>query len=129
MSKAFIINSFRGGLSDYEDKGLPGCFKFAKNLDIRKEADTLTCGQALEDEGLIASQSESLSVSPSASLSYSPSYSPSASPSTTASHSASPSPSASPSLSPSPTASSSPSPSPNVEFLCESTVLEIFVLT
>lgn len=123
----YEITSFRGGLSDYEDKGIPGSFKFGANLDIRKRKDSLTCNQALVDEGIRSSSSPSLSQSPSASPSSSVSLSPSASASKTPSVSASPSPSpsktasmsASPSLSPSlsPSASSSPShsvsPSPS----------------
>lgn len=101
---AYIIKSFRGGLSDYEDKGTPGSFKFGYNLDIRKKKDSLSCGQALIDEG-ISQSSPSSSQSPSASTS------PSASPSATPSPSASQSPSASPSSSPSPSTGESPSPS------------------
>ncbi len=46
---SYIIKSFKGGLSDYEDKGVEGAFKFGKNLNIRKKADTLSCNQALLD--------------------------------------------------------------------------------
>lgn len=109
----YVINSFRG-LSDYGDKGIAGAFKFGSNLDVRKTDDSLTCEQALEEEGIIASQSASLSVSPSGSLSFSPSLSPSASASPTPSPSASISPSLSGSLSPSTTGSSSISLSPSV---------------
>lgn len=111
---AYFIKSFEGGLSSFNDRGIRGAFKFASNIDIRKANDTLTCGQALEDEGLLGtshsqspSLSQSTSLSPSSSTSASPS--PSNSPSKSASPSASGSRSASKSLSPS--ASSSPSSS------------------
>ena len=110
---AFEIKYWNGGLSDEEDKGIRGAFKFGSNLDLHRETDSLKCGQALVDEGLASSHSPSLSVSPSASVSRSPSPSPSASSSPTPSPSASVSPSASKSLSPSVTPSSSESPSPS----------------
>lgn len=47
----FELKSFVGGLSDYEDKGIKGAFKFGSALDIRKKADSLSCQQALVDEG------------------------------------------------------------------------------
>lgn len=99
-----VLDSFRAGLSDFNDKGVKGSFKFGYNLDIRKKADTLSAGQALVDEG-IDQGSPSASVSPSAS------QSPSSSQSATASPSASTSPSSSPSSSPSPSTGISPSPS------------------
>lgn len=106
--------SFEGGISSFADRGIRGAFKFASGIDIRKAVDTLSCGQALEDEGLFdtshsqsPSLSQSTSQSPSASTSSSPS--PSNSPSKSASPSASASKSASKSLSPS--ASASPSSS------------------
>ena len=101
----YLINSARGGISSYEDKGELGSFKFASNLDIRKKTYSISAGQALVDEGLDTGSSPSASVSPSASTS------PSASPSTTASPSASTSPSSSPSHSPSPSTGISDSPS------------------
>lgn len=111
----YILKSFRGALSDEEDKGLTGSFKFGKNLDIRKRVDSLSATQDLVDEGLITSASPSASPSPSSSPSpsASPSPTPSSSPSASTSHSASPSPSSSPSLSPSTTPSSSISASPS----------------
>jgi hypothetical protein len=115
--KCYEISSFRGGISDYSDKGISGAFKFGTNLDIRKINDSLSCGQALVEEGLHGSQSPSSSPSPSASISLSPSVSESASASTTpslsGSDSASPSPSASKSSSPSTTESFSTSASPS----------------
>ena len=113
---AYEIKSFRG-LSDYEDKGIPGAFKFGANLDVRKVTDSLSANQDLVEEGLLTSHSPSASVSPSSSVSRSPSPSdsPSASPSTGESPSPSTTTSLSPSLSPSvtPSASVSPSPSPS----------------
>jgi hypothetical protein len=47
---SFLIKSFKGGISDYEDKGIAGSFKYAKNIDIRKRRDTLSAGQALADD-------------------------------------------------------------------------------
>jgi len=46
----FIINKFSGGISDYEDRGILGSFKYAQNIDIRKRKDTLSCNQALTDD-------------------------------------------------------------------------------
>lgn len=113
MSK-YLIKSFRDNVSDYEDKGIPGAFKFGSNLDIRKDVDSLSCTQALIDEGTIDSRSASSSVSPSSTLSASPSLSASASSSPTPSPSASASQSLSISLSPSTTASASISLSPSL---------------
>lgn len=111
--------SFEGGLSSFNDRGVRGAFKFAKNIDIRKANDTLSCGQALKEEGLFdfshsssASVSQSASQSPSSSASSSPS--PSNSPSKSASPSSSASRSASKSQSPSPSASPSSSVSPSL---------------
>lgn len=110
----FLIKSFRGGISPYEDKGLPGAFKFAKNADIRKVTDSFSANQALVEIGLLDySRSPSASQSPSTSVSSSASPSTSASASSTPSPSASASPSVSASLSASPTPSRSTSPSPS----------------
>jgi hypothetical protein len=46
----YEIKHFSGGLSDWEDRGVTGAFKFGKNLDIRKQIDSLTCAQDLEGE-------------------------------------------------------------------------------
>ena len=46
----YKINSYRGALSDYEDKGIAGSFKFGTDIDVRKEKDTLSATQALVDE-------------------------------------------------------------------------------
>ena len=45
----FLTKSFTG-LSDFENKGVAGTFKFGKNLDVRKEMDSLSCQQALVDD-------------------------------------------------------------------------------
>ena len=47
--KLFLTKSFTG-LSDYENKGVAGRFKFGQNLDVRKDTDSLSCGQALTDD-------------------------------------------------------------------------------
>jgi len=106
----YELTSFNGGTSDYEDRGVKGAFKFGANLDIRKRKDTLSCGQALIDEG-VTLESASPSISPSASVSPSSSPSPSQSPSPSPSSSVSPSLSSSASVSPSASTSVSPSAS------------------
>ena len=117
-----VDKSWEGGVSSFADRGIRGSFKFASNIDIRKVNDTLTCQQALKEEGLFGtshsqspsvSQSASQSPSRSASASHSPSesVSPSASPSASGSRSASAS--LSPSASASPSSSVSPSLSPS----------------
>lgn len=127
---ALEVKSFEGGVSTFADRGIKGAFKFASGIDIRKVNDTLTCQQALKDEGVFGtshssspSVSQSASISPSSSnsashspsLSNSPSQSPSASASRSVSASASPSGSASPSSSES--ASLSPSAGLNDVFV------------
>lgn len=125
---------FNGGISNHNDRGIRGSFKFGTNLDIRKANDTLSCGQALKEEGLFGvshssspslSQSPSLSPSSSVSSSLSPSNSPSksASPSGSASRSASKSASPSASASPSGSASASPSASAGLNNVYEDLVL------
>jgi len=129
----YQITKFSGGLSDYDNRGISGSFKMGRNLDIRKEVDSLSCNQALFDLGdkiTSASQSPSASLSPSASTSPSisrslspsaslspslgsASLSPSASLSRSPSSSKSPSSSLSPSSSKSPSSSASSSPSPS----------------
>ena len=47
----FEIKSFRGGKSDYSDRGIYGSFKQGKNLNIRGSQDVLVCNQALVDDG------------------------------------------------------------------------------
>lgn len=48
---SFVLKSFSGGESDYDDKGISGAFKRGQNLDIRKPIDSLSCNQALIQEG------------------------------------------------------------------------------
>ena len=47
---SYLIDSFRGGISEYEDKGISGAFKHAKAIDIRKKVDSISCQQALVEE-------------------------------------------------------------------------------
>jgi len=47
----FELKSFRGGKSDYKDRGLAGSFWIGKNLDIHGTEDVLTCNQALIADG------------------------------------------------------------------------------
>jgi hypothetical protein len=116
----YEIKNFTG-LSDYEDRGIVGAFKFGANLSVRKAIDSLSAGQALKEEGLnaahssSASKSASPSLTVSASISSTPSASISASPSGSTGISDSPSftPSSSTSKSPSNTQSSSVSLSPS----------------
>lgn len=49
MSK-YILKKFKGGISDWEEEGIKGAFKFARNLDIRKKRDTLSVKQGLTDD-------------------------------------------------------------------------------
>src|SRR3990167_3260098 len=46
---SYIIKSFRGGVSDENDKGIPGSFKHGYALDIHKKSDSLTCKQTMAD--------------------------------------------------------------------------------
>jgi len=50
MANLFKIKSFRGGISDWENIGVQGAFKFGSNLSIRRDTDSLTCNQALSDD-------------------------------------------------------------------------------
>lgn len=50
MVANYNIKSFRGGLSDEEDKGIKGSFKYGQCLNIHKKADTLSCNQAMKKE-------------------------------------------------------------------------------
>lgn len=49
MPQAFTIKSFKGGISDWEDKGIRGAFKLGSALSIRRRRDSLYCNQALTD--------------------------------------------------------------------------------
>ncbi len=131
----YKVESFEGGISSFSNKGTHGAFKFGSNLDIRKVVDTLSCGQALKEEGLFGvshSQSSSISQSPSlspsasesASRSPSGSSSTSQSPSGSASKSSSASASPSGSLSPSASVSASPSPSAGLYSVYEDLVIK-----
>lgn len=46
----YKLDTFVGGQSDYENKGIAGSFKNGLALDIRKSRDSLTCQQALMDD-------------------------------------------------------------------------------
>lgn len=48
-TSSFLIQSF-SGLSDFEDKGSRGAFKFGSGLDVRRRRDTLKAGQALAND-------------------------------------------------------------------------------
>lgn len=43
----YIIDNFRGGVSDEDDKGIKGSFKYGYSLNIHKRRDSLTCNQAM----------------------------------------------------------------------------------
>ena len=43
----YIIKSFRGGVSDENDKGVPGSFKHGYGLSIHKRNDSLSCGSTM----------------------------------------------------------------------------------
>lgn len=47
MPQVFTIKSFKGGISDWEDKGIRGAFKAGTALSIRRRRDSLYCNQAL----------------------------------------------------------------------------------
>lgn len=47
---SFVLKSFKG-LSDFEDRGITGAFKDGINLSVRKKIDSLSCNQALVQEG------------------------------------------------------------------------------
>lgn len=47
---SFVIEKFNGGLSDFEDRGIQGAYKFASNIDPRKKRDSISAGQALTDD-------------------------------------------------------------------------------
>ena len=47
----YELKSFKGGKSDYEDRGIYGSFKKSKNLDIRGVDDVITCNYALVADG------------------------------------------------------------------------------
>lgn len=43
----YIIKTFRGGVSDENDKGIAGSFKHGYGLDIHKRNDSLSCGSTM----------------------------------------------------------------------------------
>lgn len=43
----YIINTFRGGQSDEDTRGVEGSFKYGHALDIHKRTDSLSCKQAM----------------------------------------------------------------------------------
>src|SRR5574337_1571516 len=45
--RTYTIKSWKGGFSDYEDKGIAGAFKWANGVDPRKRRDTISCQQAI----------------------------------------------------------------------------------
>ena len=48
--RVYTNKTFRGGISDEEDKGIRGSFKFGRALDIHKKIDSLSCQQAMRME-------------------------------------------------------------------------------
>lgn len=50
MLKSYTIKNFRGGISDENNRGIEGSFKFGYGLSIRARESVLTCGQALVKE-------------------------------------------------------------------------------
>lgn len=44
----WIIRSFRGGMSDEDNVGIKGSYKFGYGLDIHKRRDSLSCMQAMK---------------------------------------------------------------------------------
>lgn len=50
MPIPYLINTFRGGISDEDDKGISGSFKYGHALDIHKRGDTLSADQAMLTE-------------------------------------------------------------------------------
>lgn len=43
----YIIDSFRGGISDEQTRGIKGAFKYAYGVDIHKRRDSLSCNWAM----------------------------------------------------------------------------------
>lgn len=50
MNNIFELKSFRGGISDYENVGIAGSFKYGESLDIRRSVDALYCQQDITDD-------------------------------------------------------------------------------
>lgn len=49
MYTPYIINRFRGGISDESNKGVNGSFKHGYGLNIHKKNDTLSANQAMQE--------------------------------------------------------------------------------
>lgn len=47
MAKYYQIKTFRGGISDESDKGVPGAFKHGYSLDIHGRDDILACSSSM----------------------------------------------------------------------------------
>jgi hypothetical protein len=56
----FQIKSFRGGKSDYEDRGIAGSYARSRNLNIHGAADELSCSQALVADGAGATGADTI---------------------------------------------------------------------
>jgi len=48
---SFLLQNFNGGESEFENRGIKGAYKHGQALDIRKKVDSLSCQQALAEEG------------------------------------------------------------------------------
>ena len=51
----YIIDSFRGGISDEQTRGIKGAYKFSYGIDIHRRRDSLYCNWAMSTIGLSAS--------------------------------------------------------------------------
>lgn len=51
----YAIKSFKGGISEFDNKGIAGSFKYGQGLDLRDRDDVLKAGQALlkESAGIV----------------------------------------------------------------------------
>jgi len=56
----FQISSFRGGRSDYEDRGIAGSYWRSRNLDIRGTEDVITNSRALVSDGTGSSGADTI---------------------------------------------------------------------
>src|SRR3990167_4388074 len=48
---SFLLQNFNGGEREFENRGIKGAYKHGQALDIRKKVDSLSCQQALAEEG------------------------------------------------------------------------------
>ncbi len=46
----FILTSYKGAISDYEDKGITGAAKFLSSMDVRRKRDSLKAQQGLTND-------------------------------------------------------------------------------